>query len=528
MNQEHLKKDLLAGVVVFLVALPLCLGIALASGAPIISGIITGVVGGLVVALLSGSQVSVSGPAAGLAVIVATAIQDLGSFELFLTAVFLSGVFQLIMGVLRAGTLSAFFPNSVIHGMLAAIGITIVLKQIPHALGTDSDYEGDLNFYNITDHENTFTEIGKALGAINPMAVLVAAAGFAVIFLWPRLQKKAAALEFIPPALMVVVVGLLINSLLFVLAPGLALMGDHVVSIPADAGFGFMFAGFTLPSLQAFTDPQVLIVAFTIAVVGSIETLLCLEATDKLDPKQRGSDGNQELLAQGVGNCICGFLGGIPMTSVIVRSSANIYAGAETRYSAFFHGVFLLVCVALLGPILNKLPLASLATILCVVGYRLASPAVFRKVMEGGRETFVPFIVTIGTVILTDLLKGVLVGLVVAFVLLLKSTVYGAVIAVHEGKDYFIKFTKDVSFSNKAYFRRLLQKIPTGATVFIDGSKAMFIDRDIYEAIDDFKNQADRKDIRVELIEVTGKEYHLVNRKREKWNEALSRSSITS
>ncbi|MEZ4750324.1 MAG: SulP family inorganic anion transporter [Bdellovibrionota bacterium] len=344
------RNDLVAGLVVFLVALPLCLGIALASGAPVFSGLITGIIAGLVVSLISGSQLSVSGPAAGLTVIVAAGISKLGGFENFLAAVFLAGAMQLAFGVARLGALSSFFPNSVIQGMLAAIGITIVLKQIPHALGRDSDYEGDMDFWSITDGENTLSEIWLALEALHPLAIVIAILGITLLVKWPALSAKFSMLQNVPGPLVVVVMGLLLNVGTTSFLPSWALEGSHVVSIP-DVSFGFMWQSLHLPSMELFYRPEVWMTGFTIALVGSIETLLCLEATDGLDPKGRLSDGNRELFAQGVGNMLCGLVGGIPMTSVIVRSSANVYSGGQTRWSSFFHGLFLFLCVVLLAPI---------------------------------------------------------------------------------------------------------------------------------------------------------------------------------
>ena len=520
--KDNLKADILSGLVVFLVALPLCLGIALASNAPIISGIISGIIAGLVVSLLSGSMLSVSGPAAGLTVIVASAIAKLGSFQTFLTAVFLSGVIQIILGLCRAGTLSAFFPNSVVRGMLAAIGITIILKQIPHGLGRDTDYEGDLNFWNVTDHENTLTELALAFKSISPTACLITVAGIFTLIYWPNLQKKMKALEFLPAALIVVILGVVINELMGAVAPSMMLMSDHLVSVPPIEGLSFFVQEFSLPGWSLLTNKDVLVVAVTIAIVGSIETLLCIEATDKLDPEGRISNTNRELLAQGTGNILCGLVGGLPMTSVIVRSSANVYSGAKTRMSCFFHGLFLFVCVWLLTPWLNRIPLATLAAILCVVGYKLTSPAIIQKVYSSGREQFIPFFVTVGTVILTDLLKGVLVGLVVAFILLIKTSIYGAVVVVREGKDHFIQFTKDVTFSNKAYLRDVLKTIPKDSKVYFDGTRAMFINYDIYEMINEFKERGVELGIEVEMIEMKGKNYRWVTRKGERVNAELS------
>lgn len=517
---------MIAGVVVFLVALPLCLGIALASNAPIISGLIAGIIAGIVISPLSGSALSVSGPAAGLAVIVASAIATLGSFELFLVAVFLSGLMQLLFGLVKAGTLSAFFPNSVIRGMLAAIGVTIILKQIPHGLGRDTDYEGDQSFWSVTDQENTLSDIGIALESISPLAILITLLGILTLIYWPAISSRVKLLEVIPGALVAVLLAVLLNELSGVLFPAFQLRSEHLVSVP-ETSLGFFLEKFHLPTLENLLNQEVLLVAVTLAIVGSIETLLSLEATDRLDPKGRFSQPNRELLAQGIGNTLCGLFGGLPMTAVIVRSSANVYAGAQSRWSSFFHGVLLLVCVALLTPLLNRIPLASLAAILMVVGYKLTSPAILRRAYRSGPEDFIPFAVTILAVIFTDLLRGVFIGLGVAYVLLIITSVYGGIVVITEGKDYFIQFTKDITFSNKAYLRKVLNGIPKGATVYIDGTKAMFINTDIYEMIAEFKMRGRSRDVRVELLEVRGKNYKLVTTKKSRIHEKLSKTTPT-
>ncbi|MCB0403251.1 MAG: SulP family inorganic anion transporter [Bdellovibrionales bacterium] len=518
------RSDLVSGLVVFLVALPLCLGIALASGAPVFSGLITGIIAGLVVSLISGSQLSVSGPAAGLTVIVAAGINKAGGFENFLAAVFLAGAMQLVFGLARLGVLSGFFPNSVIQGMLAAIGITIVLKQVPHALGRDSDYEGDLDFWSITDGENTLSEIWLALEALHPLAILIAIVGITLLFKWPALSAKYSALANIPGPLIVVALGILLNSGAGALVPAWALGGSHLVSIP-DVSFGFMWESLRLPVVELLYRPEVWVTAFTIALVGSIETLLCLEATDGLDPKGRVSDGNRELLAQGVGNLLCGLVGGIPMTSVIVRSSANVYSGGQTRWSSFFHGLFLFLCVVLLAPVLNSIPLSALAAVLCMVGYKLASPAVFKKVFQGGIEQGIPFVITLLAIIFTNLLQGVLIGAAVAVLVVLMSNLYGAIVMIHEGDTYFIHFTKDVPFSNKMRMRQLLNSVPENSMLYIDGSRATFIDSDIYVMLEEFRPRAEQRKISLQLIEVHGKKYRLLNRKRRKVDDVPNKTA---
>ncbi|MCB0417136.1 MAG: SulP family inorganic anion transporter [Bdellovibrionales bacterium] len=509
------RSDLVSGLVVFLVALPLCLGIALASGAPVFSGLITGIIAGLVVSLLSGSHLSVSGPAAGLTVIVAAGISKLGGFENFLAAVVLAGAIQIVFGFARLGILSGFFFFIVIQGMLAAIGSTIVLKQIPHALGRDSDYEGDLDFWSITDGENTLSEIWLALEALHPLAIVIAIVGIVLLVKWPALSARFSFFQNVPGPLGVVVMGLLLNFGVAALVPTWALQGSHVVSIP-DVSFGFIWHSLRFPGMELFYRPEVWTTAFTLALVGSIETLLCLEATDGLDPKGRISDGNRELFAQGIGNVLCGLVGGIPMTSVIVRSSANVYAGGQTRWASFFHGLFLFLCVVLLAPVLNSIPLAALAAVLCMVGYKLASPTVFRKVFHGGIEQGIPFLVTILAIVFTNLLQGVLIGAAVAALIVLMSNLYGAIVMIREGSTYFIQFTKDVPFSNKMRLRQLLNSIPENSMLYIDGSRATFIDSDIYVMLEEFRPRAAQRKIDLQLIEVGGKKYRILNRKRRK------------
>lgn len=519
--RTNLKHDLGSGLVVFLVALPLCMGIALASNAPIISGLITGIIAGLLVSILSGSELSVSGPAAGLTVIVASAIAQLGSFEIFLSAVLVGGLIQIVFGIIRAGALSTFIPNSVIHGMMAAIGVTIILKQIPHALGRDTDYEGNLNFQNLTDHENTFSELLLAFESISPVAVFIALCGIGLLVYWPELQSKMKLLESIPGVLAAVLFGIGANEAVGIFAPALQLGASHLVEIPATGGVSFLWSSFNVPSWELLTSPAVLKVGVVLALVGSIESLLSVEAADKLDPEGRVSAPNRELVAQGIGNTICGLLGGIPMTSVIIRTSANIYSGAKSRVSGFIHGLLLLISVVLLSSLMNRIPLAALAAVLTVVGYKLTSITVIRRVLGTGLEQFIPFIATLIAVMLTDLLTGVAIGFCVSLLVLVMTSVQGAIVAVKDGSNIFIQFTKDVSFSNKAFLRKLLQQVPDDSTVFIDGTRAMFIDHDIYEMLEDFKTRAKSRNIDVELLEVAGKNYHLVHRKRKKIYEEV-------
>lgn len=498
---SNLKHDLPASIVVFLVAVPLCLGIALASGAPLFSGIIAGIVGGIVVALVSGSPLGVSGPAAGLAVIVLSAIQELGAFEIFLFAVVLSGVIQLILGFLRAGVIGYYFPSSVIKGMLSGIGIIIILKQIPHAFGYDNSPEGDLTFLG-KGGENTFTEIFNMFDYITPGAVIITVVSMFILILWERpFMKKVSVFKVIQGPLVAVIAGIVLN-VLFRSSETFSLSDSQVVSLPVAGSVTEFIGQFTLPDFGAWNNPQVYIVAITIAVVASLETLLCVEATDRLDPQKRVTPTNRELKAQGIGNMISGFIGGLPITQVIVRSSANIQSGGRTKAAAFFHGVLLLLCVIVIPHILNLIPLASLAAILFVVGYKLAKPSLFKQMYKGGRELFIPFMVTILGIVFTDLLIGIGLGLAVAiFQILLnnyRTPYYFNPQEYSEGKPLKIQLAQEVSFLNKASILHALDQLPNDTHVILDGSKVRTIHPDVLEIIDDFKENAKTRNIKVE------------------------------
>ncbi|MCS6988268.1 MAG: SulP family inorganic anion transporter [Chloroherpetonaceae bacterium] len=507
----NLRYDLPASLVVFFVAIPLCLGIALASNAPLFSGLVAGVVGGIVVGILSGSQLSVTGPAAGLTVIVATSIEKLGSFEVFLLAVVLAGILQLVLGYLRAGIIGNYFPNSVITGMLTAIGIVIILKQIPHAVGWDKDYEGNISF--LSEDGNTFTTLFHAAKAVEPVAILIAIVSIALLAFWetPRI-KKHKVLKLVPAPLLAVILGVLINELFKLYAPELALKGDdgHLVKLP-DVPIDELPSHLILPDFSALARKDVYIVAVTLALVASLETLLTVEAVDKLDPFKRISDMHRELKAQGVGNIISGLLGGLPMTAVIVRSSANVYADARTRVSTISHGVLLLFSVLFIPEILNLIPLASLACILIMVGYKLAHYSLFVRMYEAGRDVFLPFIVTVVAVIFTDLLIGIAIGSLVGLFFVLRANHHSATILVSEGNMYLLKFNKDMSFVNKAELKDALSRVPDNVRLYIDGTRSMFIDHDIYDIINDFQSSAALRGITVELKNFHGKKLPIFN-----------------
>ena len=500
----HIKSDLPASIVVFLVAVPLCLGIALASGAPLFSGIIAGIVGGIIVGTLSGSPLGVSGPAAGLAVIVLTAIQDLGSFEIFLLAVVISGIFQFLLGVARAGIIGYYFPSSVIKGMLAGIGVIIFLKQIPHALGYDKDYEGNLAFQQADGH-NTFSQFYYMFEGITPGAVLITAISIGILVLWERnFMKKIPLFKIVQGPLVVVALGIILNLVLQ--GTSFGLKAEQVVSIPVANGLSGFVELFTFPDFSAWNNPKVYTVAITLAVVASLETLLCLEATDKLDPMKRVSPANQELRAQGVGNLISGLVGGLPVTQVIVRSSTNILSGGKTKMSAIIHGCILLLSALAIPTVINMIPLSCLAAILFLVGYKLAKPSLFKEMYNKGWYSFIPFVVTIIGIVLTDLLMGIGIGMAFAIFFVLYENYKKPFLFEHDthihpdGSEVTLQLSEDVTFLNKANIQRALNAIPAHSKVNIDASKSISIDVDVIEIIDEFKINAQEKSIDVHII----------------------------
>lgn len=500
-RESLFRYDFKSGISVFLVALPLCLGIALASGAPLFSGLLAGIVAGLFVSVLSGSEVSVSGPAAGLTVIVAQAIANLGSFPVFLVAVVLAGVLQILLGVLKAGRLGSYFPESVIRGMLVGIGIVIILKQIPHALGDDRDYEGEFEFLQ-ADNENTFTELIRAVLNLSPGALVISAVSLLVLLYWDKAVKQGIQFfKTVPSGVVVVLIGVALNELFRVARPGWYL-GDssiHMVAVPPLKGFGDFFNVLTFPDFSALTNPQVYIVAGTLAVVASLESLLSLEAAEAIDPQRRIASPNRELYAQGVGNVLSGLVGGLPVTAVVVRTSANVYSGARTRMSAFVHGVLLLVAVLFLSPYLNRIPLACLAAILLMVGYKLANPALFRKAFRDGWSQFIPFMVTILLVVFQDLLIGIAVGTAVGLLFVVYTNFNLVITVVRDGKTVLLKFNKDATFLNKAKLKTELAHLQPGDEVYIDASRAHFIDYDIRTMLREFRDVAPTRNITVDF-----------------------------
>ena len=494
---ELLKADLSASLVVFLVALPLCLGIAVASNAPPISGIIAGVVGGIVIGLLSKSNISVSGPAAGLTVIVLTAQETLGSFPIFLAAVVVAGVLQFLLGTLKAGVVGYYFPTAVIKGMLAAIGLILILKQIPHALGFDETQMG-IDSFAEADQHNTFTHIVDAILYPSPGAILIMLVSLAAILIFEKpALKKHKILGLLPGALVAVVLGILINLLFGIVMPSWQLTGTHLVNIPVAKSISDLSGLLTFPDFQAIRSDIFWITAATIAVVGSIETLLSIEASDKLDRHKRITPPSRELQAQGIGNFVSGLLGGLPVTSVIVRSSANAGAGAETKRSAIFHGILLLVLVVSIPGTLNLIPLSCLAAVLLTVGYKLTQPALYRSMFRKGWDQFLPFIITVVAILFTDLLKGISIGIVIGLIFVIKTNFQSAISVTEHKGNYLVKLQKDVSFLNKALILRKLSRIPNGASVLINARRAQFIDTDIMEVLLDFINTSDDKNMTI-------------------------------
>jgi len=483
-------RDLTAGLVVFLVALPLCLGIALASGAPMLAGVVAGIVGGLLVGLLSGSHTSVAGPAAGLTAVVLAQIASLGSFETFLLVVVVAGFIQIGLGLLRAGFIAAFVPNAVIKGLLAAIGVILILKQIPHVVGHDPDPEGDMAF-DQPDNENTFTELFQTLNDYHPGAAAVGLLSIVLLVVWDR--TKALKKSPVPAPLVVVVFGVALAELFRAAGGEWAIGSSHLVDVPVAQNFAELVGFLRLPDFTQWRNPAVYSAAVTLAAVASLETLLNLEAVDKLDPRQRTSPPSRELFAQGVGNVASGLVGGLPVTSVIVRSSVNLNAGARTRLSAVFHGVLLLVSVALLPATLNRIPLACLAAILLVTGVKLASPALVRKMWDAGKYQFLPFIITVLAIVFTDLLKGVLIGLGVSTSFILWSNVRRPVRQVVEkhlgGEVVRIELASQVTFLNRAALSRVLDAIPPGGRVLLDATHTDYIDPDVLDLLHEFDAQ---------------------------------------
>jgi MFS superfamily sulfate permease-like transporter len=498
------KADLASGLVVFLVALPLCLGVALASGAPLLAGIITGIVGGLIVSRLSGSSLMVSGPAAGLTAIVLSAITKLGSFQIFLVTVVIAGAMQVLLGVLRAGIIGYYFPSSVIRGMLAAIGLTLILKQLPYALGAGIEpFESDA--FAQPHGGNTLTAIIDAARAAHPTAVVLTLAALAMLIVWPKVAPKKIS-QLVPGPLAAVLIGVFGSLTVAAVAPGAALPRTALVSLPAVSSLAELGGMLRFPDWRALSRPDIWQIAATIAIVASLETLLSVEATDKLDPFKRTSNTNRELFAQGSGNMIAGLLGGLPMTGVIVRSAANISAGGRTWRSSWAHGLFLLIAVVALPVVLNRIPLAVLAAILIHTGFKLAHPHIFRDAYRIGAKYALPFAITVMAILATDLLVGITIGLAVgAFFVLLDSWSHAYSYHLEESADHHrvhLVLAEEVTFLNKARINQALQELPPKSVVTVDASRTKHLDHDVVELLHDFHDTARTKGIMLRLIGV--------------------------
>jgi len=501
----NLKCDLPAGVAVFLISIPLSLGIALASGAPLFSGLITGIIGGIIVAPLSGSSLGISGVAAGLAVIMSAAISELG-FNAFLLAVVFAGIMQIIMGLLKAGVIAYYFPSSVINGMLSGIGIIIFLKQIPHAMGYDRDYEGDLAFFQ-PDSFSSFSELSHMVAFISPVSMLIAIVSLIALVLWEQpFMKKQRFSHLFQGVLVAIIAGVLTNQALHYFYPELALSGDHLVMIPLFQHPVDLLSQLYFPDFSQFTNPKIYLTALTLALVASLETLLSVEAIDKLDAYKRVTPTNRELIVQGIGNISSGLIGGLPLTQVIVRSSINIQSGAKTKVSGFIQGILMLLTVIFIPAVLNKIPLASLAAILMVVGYKLARPEVFKTMYKAGMYHFVPFCVTILGLVFTNMLIGMCIGLTAAlFSILLenyKSAFYFN--ESHIGNKTILRLSEHVSFLNKANIQQTLEQLPDYSEVIIDATRSKYIDYDVFEIIENFKIEAQQKHIKLTIENLRG------------------------
>ncbi|MBH9538312.1 SulP family inorganic anion transporter [Novosphingopyxis sp. YJ-S2-01] len=495
----HLWQDIPASIVVALVALPLCLGIALASGAPLFSGIIAGIAGGIVVGFLSKSQLSVSGPAAGLTVIVLAAIESMPSYEAFLVAVCLGGVMQMLFSLTRSGVLAEFVPSSVITGMLAAIGLILILKQIPHAVGYDGNFEGSLSF-NQEDGLNTLTALPYSIAnSLTAGPLIIASISLVFLFWWDKARPKEGPIRFVPGPLVVVIFGVIMNELFKLVSPDLAIGATHLVQVPVSDGLRDFAGQFATPDFSVIGMPLVWTTGLTLAIVASLESLLSVKAIDEIDPRRRTTDKNRELFAQGGGNLVSGLIGGLPLTSVIIRSSANVEAGAVTKTSTILHGFWLLLSVLLIPVVLNLIPLAALAAILLHIGYKLTRYELYRDRWKQGYHQFVPFVVTVGAILLTDLLIGIVIGLIVGFIFVVARNFRPAISVAHDGEDYLVSARRNLYFIHKYELQKKLSDIPEGSTVVINLNRAEFVDPDNFGIINAFARNAEFRDIDVSI-----------------------------
>jgi MFS superfamily sulfate permease-like transporter len=503
MNSKFSSSDIRSGIVVFLVALPLCLGIALACGVPLFSGIIAGVVGGIIVSAISDSKYSVSGPAAGLTAIVITAIYDLGSFEYFIAAIIFAGVGQILLGLIKAGNVVNFIPSTVIKGMLAGIGIILIIKQLPHLVGYDADPEGDMYFIQ-SDGHNTITDLYYMLQYITPGSLIIGLVSLVLLLVsGMTFYKKDKILSFVPGPLLVVVVGVLLN-ITFSASSFLKIDSTHLVNLPSMNSVDDIKNNLVIPDFRKWNNYTFWVVVFTLTLVASLESLLSIEAIEKLDPKREKVNVDRELIAQGAGNIASGFIGGLPITSVIVRSSANLNAGAKTKFSAIFHAILLLVSVLLFPNILSLIPNSSLAVILLMTGYKLANIGLFKQQFKAGWDQFMPFMITIVVMLLTDLLKGVAAGIVVAFIYIIRYNVKSSFEIVEDiingQRNYLIKLPQHMSFFNKGYIIKYLNQVKEGSRVIIDGSINKSTDKDVKEVLLEFVETSKNKNIEIQLV----------------------------
>lgn len=498
---SHVKTDLPAGLVVFLIALPLCLGISLASGAPLFSGIIAGIVGGIVVGLLSDSKINVSGPAASVALVIFTAIESLGSFSLVLSAVVIAGVFQILLGFLKAGTVAYFFPSSMIKGILASIGLILIINQIPHAFG----YQGMAEFSE-GEMGIGFSRLSRLFESINMGATIITLVSLAILILWdrPALKAKYPFFKFVPAALVAVIVSIGLHLFFNANFPALALKENHLVQLPVADGFKDFLSFFSFPDFSQISNPEIYTIALSIAFIASLESLLSTEAGDKLDPYKRKTSTNRELKAQGIGNIVAGFIGGLPITAVIVRTSANVSSGGRTPLATITHGVLMLICVMAIPSLLNLIPLASLSAVLFVVGYKLTSFPLYFKMYKAGMKQFLPFIITIIAVMFTNLITGIAIGAVVAIFSILrdnyKTPYFFDKEEHHKGEKIKITLSEEVTFLNKASVMLTLDHLPKNSEVLIDATKSVNIDDDVLEIIEEFKQNAAYKNIQLETV----------------------------
>ena len=493
----HLGNNLSASIVVLLVALPLCVGIALASGTPIFSGIIAGIIGGIVVGQLSGSHLSVSGPAASLTFVVSAMIIKLGSFETFLLAILIAGAFQILFAFLKGGIVGDYIPNAVIKGMVAAIGIILMMKQIPHLLGYDADFEGDESFLQ-DDHNNTITTILTAVNFLTPMSVLIGGVSMVLLIFWEQFNhQRNKWIHYVPGPLVVVLVAVVLNTYGAGLFNMLPLEQKHLVWLPVANNVQEFVSFFTFPNFHEIGNPEVWLAGFMLALIASLETLLGIEAIDKIDPLKRITPSNKELKAQGIGNIISGLIGGLPITSVIVRSSANVSAGAKSKQSTIFHGVLILIGVALIPFILNKIPLSAIAAILIVTGYKIARINLFKEMHQKGLNQFIPFCITIIAILFSNLLFGIAIGIIASVIFIIRGNFKSAILMIQDNNQYLIRFRKDITFLNKAIIKQKLESLPNNSYLLIDIRKADFIDKDVIDEINDFLCHVHLKNISV-------------------------------